>query len=65
MFDCMLISLDENYRLLVAEKALPENLRGLLRPGEPINLPDSHELYPYQGFLEFHRERFFHKANSG
>lgn len=55
LFDRGLISLDEDYRLLVSDKGLPEGLQGLISPGRQINLPEHEELKPHPGFLEWHR----------
>jgi putative restriction endonuclease len=59
LFDRHLISIDDNYRLLVAHNRVPEELRRLFRPGdEGLHLPDDRRLWPRGTFLAHHRETF-------
>jgi putative restriction endonuclease len=59
LFDRHLISIDENYRLLVAHNRVPAELRGLFRPEHMgLHLPQDERLRPHQRFLAYHREVF-------
>lgn len=59
MFDRGLISVDDSYRLLVAVKALPTEVAGLVRPGSGIRVPADREMQPHPTFLRWHRENRF------
>lgn len=59
LFDRHLISIGEDYRLLVAHNRVPTELRSLFRPEhEPIHLPSDSKLRPHPAFLAYHREQF-------
>jgi putative restriction endonuclease len=59
LFDRHLISIGEDYRLLVAHNRVPTELRNLFRPAhEPIHLPQDRRLWPHPAFLAHHREQF-------
>jgi putative restriction endonuclease len=59
LFDRHLISIDENYRLLVAHNRVPGELRSLFRPEHlGLHLPQDERLRPHQRFLAHHREAF-------
>lgn len=60
MFDRGLISLDDDYHLLVANHELPANLRHLVRGGHPIQLPGLAQMAPHPAFLAWHRRHVFH-----
>lgn len=63
LFDRHLISLDDQYRLLVSHNRVPSELTNLFRPGhQPIHLPKDPRLHPHPRFLAHHRERY---ANAG
>lgn len=59
MFDRGLISIDDSYKLLVAERAVPEALSNLVRQGARIRVPADRELQPHPVFLRWHRENCF------
>src|SRR5690606_14823968 len=58
MFDRHLISIDDNYRLLIAHKKIPNAIHGLLPADGAILLPSRPELRPHRSFLAFHRSKF-------
>lgn len=59
MFDRGLISLDEDYSLLLARERLPDTIYRLLPEHGRILLPGRAELRPHPQFLKWHRERIF------
>ena len=63
LFDRHLISVTEDFRLLVADNRVPSELRGLFREAEArLHLPDDRRLWPHPRFLAHHRDRFAGKA---
>lgn len=59
LFDRHLISLTNEYRLLVSHNKVPTELRVLFeRQMERIHLPDDERLRPHPSYIERHRERF-------
>lgn len=59
LFDRHLISIDPDYRLLVAHNRVPAELRTLFRPEvEGVLMPNDPRLRPHPSFLAYHRERF-------
>jgi putative restriction endonuclease len=59
LFDRHLISISEDFRLLVAHNRVPSELVNLFRPQhEPLLLPDDRRLWPHPAFLAHHREGF-------
>ncbi len=59
MFDRGLVSVDDDFTILVARDAVPAAVRGLLRPEGRIALPARAEARPHSRFLRFHREVVF------
>ena len=59
LFDRHLISISDDYRLLVSHNRVPSELRSLFRPEhEPLYLPDDKRLWPRPAFMSFHRELY-------
>lgn len=59
LFDRHLISISDDYRLLVSHNRVPSELRSLFRPEhEPLYLPDDRRLWPRPAFMSFHRELY-------
>ena len=59
LFDRHLISLRNDYSLLVAHNRVPTAFRDLLSTQlERIRLPDDERLWPQPTYMEWHRERF-------
>lgn len=63
LFDRHLISVSDDYRLLVADNRVPSELRSLFREAEGrLHLPADRNLWPHPRFLSHHRDRFAGKA---
>jgi len=59
LFDRHLISLTNEYRLLVSHNKVPAELRVLFeRQLDRIHLPKDERLWPHPAYIERHRERF-------
>lgn len=59
LFDRRLISLTNEYRLLVSHNKVPAELRVLFeRQLDRIHLPKDERLWPHPAYIERHRERF-------
>lgn len=63
LFDRHLISLTDNYRMLVAHNRVPSELVGLFeKQMERIHLPKDSRLWPHRDYLAWHRELFIAAA---
>jgi len=59
LFDRHLISLTDDYRLLVSHNKVPSELRGLFaRQMDRVNLPKDARLWPHPTYIARHREAF-------
>jgi putative restriction endonuclease len=59
MFDRGLVSLDDDYTVLMAKDRVPEPVQRLINPDGRLKLPTRHEFWPHPQFLRFHREKVF------
>ncbi|MCW2349171.1 HNH endonuclease [Sphingobium sp. B12D2B] len=59
MFDRGLISIDDDYALLVAQDRLPNTATRLLNRDGKLRLPNRPDLLPHPKFLEYHRREVF------
>src|SRR5262249_25771457 len=59
MFDRGLLSIADDYTILVAEKKLPRNAIQLIRPDRKLLLPERPDARPHVAQLRYHRERIF------
>jgi putative restriction endonuclease len=59
MFDRGLISIGDDYKILVATNHVPEDAARLLNQNGSINLPKDEALYPNAHYLKFHRDKVF------
>jgi putative restriction endonuclease len=59
MFDRGLLSIDDDFKILTARDAVPDEVRRLLNPSGYINVPEDYRVQPHKQFLRFHRERIF------
>ncbi len=59
MFDRGLLSIDDNYAILVASAQLPSQAKAMLNNNGKLILPEPPDLRPHQRFLEYHREHIF------
>jgi putative restriction endonuclease len=58
LFDRGLISVSDDYRILVSEKDVPDQARAMLNPSGKLFLPKDSAFYPNPYYLEFHRRSF-------
>ena len=59
MFDRGLISIGDDYKILVARDHVPEDAARLLNQNGSINLPEDETLFPNAHYLKFHRDKVF------
>lgn len=59
MFDRGLISVDDDFSLLVARDAVPDTVLRLVDPDRRVIVPDRTEDRPHRQFLRYHRETIF------
>lgn len=59
MFDRGLISVDDNYSLLLAKDRLPDTVERLLGGNRKLLLPERPDMYPHNKFLDYHRRVIF------
>lgn len=59
MFDRGLISIGDDFKILVAKHHVPEDAIRLLNQSGMINLPKDQTLYPNEHYLKFHRDFVF------
>jgi putative restriction endonuclease len=59
MFDRGLISIGDDYKILIAKDHVPEDAARLLNQSGSINLPKDPTLYPNAHYLKFHRDKVF------
>jgi putative restriction endonuclease len=59
MFDRGVISLSDDYDIMLAKSRVPDEIKQLMNPGGKINLPTDSKLYPHTQFLKYHREHIF------
>lgn len=59
MFDRGLISVDDDYGLLLKRDAIPSAVLGLVNPDRRLRVPEERVYWPHQKFLEYHREEVF------
>ena len=59
MFDRGLLSIDDDYAMLVARDRLADTGTRLLNPDGKLRLPRRADLLPHPKFLEYHRREIF------
>ncbi|WP_237153299.1 HNH endonuclease [Oryzibacter oryziterrae] len=59
MFDRGLVSVDDDYSLLIAGNTAPDTVSRLLVPERKLRLPARPELWPAQKYLDYHRQHVF------
>lgn len=59
MFDEGLVSIDDDYRILIANHLVPEKIKNFVNPDQKLIIPDSFEFRPHPQFLRYHRENIF------
>ncbi|WP_244651055.1 HNH endonuclease [Rhizobium sp. CFBP 8762] len=59
MFDRGLISVDDDYTLLIASGGVPDTVTRLINPERRLLVPTRAEERPHSQFLQYHREKVF------
>jgi putative restriction endonuclease len=59
MFDRGLVSIDDDYSILIAKEYLPETVVRLLNQDHRLLLPTREDVRPHRHYLNFHRENIF------
>jgi putative restriction endonuclease len=59
MFDRGLLSIEDDYRILVARRLVPTEFQRLINPGELLQVPDDLRSRPHPKFLQYHRDHIF------
>jgi putative restriction endonuclease len=59
MFDRGLLTLTDDYKILIAERLLTADTRRLIQPHKKILLPDDPKMRPHPQFLSYHRDNIF------
>lgn len=59
MFDRGVLSLDDDGKVLMARKLVPDEARRMLNPDGYARLPENRLLRPHSQFLRYHRENVF------
>ena len=59
MFDRGLISIDDDFSLLLDEKSMPGNVLRLVNRDRRLRLPELRQHHPHRQFLKYHREHVF------
>lgn len=65
MFDRGILSLTDDYRILIAPDLLPDAARRLLNPDGRLLLPPDARTRPHRQFLRYHREHIFRGESGG
>ena len=61
MFDNGLVSIDDDYSILIDKDRLPETAVRLLNQDRRLRMPARDDMRPHRHFLNFHREKIFKK----
>ena len=61
MFDRGLISIGDDYKILISKNHVPEDAARLINQSGSINLPTDETLHPNAHYLKFHRDVVFKK----
>jgi putative restriction endonuclease len=59
MFDRGLLSIADDYSILIATNRVPADALRLIRPDRRVRLPERPEAWPHPAQLRYHRERVF------
>ncbi|MDE2007581.1 MAG: HNH endonuclease [Rhodospirillales bacterium] len=59
MFDRGLISIEDDYRLLLANGRVPDAMSRMIGPNQLLTVPPRLELRPHRHFLKYHRDHVF------
>ena len=59
MFDRGLVSVDKDFRILIAGNGVPEPIRRLINPNGLVRRPQDARAWPHQHYLNYHRQNVF------
>ncbi|KQR77607.1 hypothetical protein ASG03_14480 [Rhizobium sp. Leaf341] len=59
MFDRGLISVGDDYNMLIANGGVPDTISRLMNPERRLRVPARTDERPHSQFLQYHRERVF------
>lgn len=59
LFDRGLISFDDDYRVLISQQGVPDDLDKLILPDKRLIVPDNPDWRPHPTYLRWHREHRF------
>jgi putative restriction endonuclease len=59
LFDRGLVSIDDDQKILLAKKNIPDPLLKLLNQDGRVLVPENPNLRPHPHYLRFHREKIF------
>jgi putative restriction endonuclease len=59
MFDRGILSLDDDGKILMADKLVPDPVKRMIRSEGYIHMPESRIWHPHATYLRFHRENVF------
>ena len=59
IFDRGLISIDDDYKLLINEKKMPPAIMSMINPDRRALIPNSTLMAPHEQFMKYHRENIF------
>lgn len=59
MFDRGLLSVDDDFRILKAKRAIPLEVDRLINPSGYLTIPQDFRLQPHKQFLGYHRDHIF------
>jgi putative restriction endonuclease len=59
MFDRGLLSIDDDFTILMAGKSIPAEVKRLINPSGLLIVPEDARLQPHRTFLRYHRENIF------
>ncbi|MDZ4735323.1 MAG: HNH endonuclease [Rhodospirillaceae bacterium] len=63
MFDRCFVTLDENYKILVKESLVPDEVKRLFVPGLTALLPNDPAFRPHPEYVAYHRKMFLEKKH--
>ena len=59
MFDRGLLSIDDDYTILIARHGVPDQVQRLINPERKLKLPVDARLRPHRHYLGYHRDNIF------
>lgn len=59
MFDRGIVSISDNFEILMAEKLIPDQIKRLMNPDGTVIIPEDLRYRPHPQFLHYHREHIF------